>query len=158
MDIDHETKLRIEKVIEEFKGNKEIKTFENESGYKQIIIQKDIPFMALCEHHHLPFYGTVTIGYIPKGRLIGLSKLSRIAEKFFNPTVYTLQEKGTQKIANYLSDKVNINGAIVLVKAVHGCIAYRGVKKLSETVTIAFNGLFTKENVRREFLELMREK
>lgn len=150
-----ETAKRISRMKEEFAINQEIKTFNNLTNYQQIIIQKDISFMALCEHHNLSFYGNVSIGYIPKDKIIGLSKLARIVEKFFNPTVYTLQEKGTQQIANYFKNGVSTKGVIVLVKAIHGCIAYRGVKKQSQTITIAFNGLFENENIRREFLELI---
>jgi GTP cyclohydrolase IA len=155
MAFDSEVEERITKMHKEFSRNLELKPINNSNKYTQLIIQKDIPFMALCEHHHVSFSGEISIGYVPKDGLLGLSKLGRIIEKFFNPTVYTLQERGTQKIIDYLSENFELEGAIIIIKAIHGCVAYRGVKKISPTITTAFNGVFTKPEARMEFLRLL---
>lgn len=153
--MDYETTKRISNMKEEFNGKIDIKTFQNEFEYKGIVIQKGIGFTALCEHHHVAFSGEAIVGYLPKDRVMGLSKVVRIVEKFFNPIIYTLQEKGTQQIADYFRKNFDCNGAIVLVKAKHGCIAYRGVKKDTETVTFAFNGDFENSEKRKEFFNLL---
>jgi len=152
-----ETAERIERMNEEFAKEPKIKTFDNDENYDQMIIQKDIPFMALCEHHEVAFMGTISLAYIPKDKLIGLSKLARISEYYANPTVKTLQERITQQIADKLDEILKPKGVAVLVKANHGCMCYRGVKKPSETITSALKGVFLEETrTRQEFMELIR--
>ena len=154
-DLKKETRRRVRKMKKEFEKEPAIKVFDNAvAGYNQMIIQKGIPFMSMCEHHHVAFMGDVTIGYIPDKKVIGLSKLARIAEYFFNPTKPTLQERGTQQIADYLWDNLKPLGVMVVARATHGCIAYRGVKKPSETITSAIRGAFERKETRQEFLSL----
>lgn len=109
-----------------------------ESG---LVIERDIPFYSLCEHHLLPFFGTVTIGYIPNGRVAGLSKLARTVEVFARRL--QLQEQLTGQIADALMDELDCAGAIVLIEAEHLCMTMRGVQKPgTKTTTLARRGVF----------------
>lgn len=155
-DLKKETQKRVLKLKQEFKEPK-LKVFENIEGYNQIIAQVGIPVTALCEHHHVAFSGCVHIAYIPKDSLIGLSKLARVAERHLNPTVQTIQEKATYRILNDLKKALDPQGIMVVIKAVHNCIAYRGVKKPSITITSAVDGVFADytSGARQEFLSLI---
>ena len=155
--LEKETAKRVARMKKEFGGKLEVKVFENTEGYDQVIAQVGIPVTALCEHHLVAFFGTVSIAYVPGNWLIGLSKLARIAEKHLNPTVKTIQEKATHRIMKDLVAALDPVGAMVVVKAEHNCIAFRGVKKPSTTITSAVYGVFAeKENlVRQEFLALI---
>ena len=151
-----ETQKRIRKMKRQFRKEPVIKLFENKEGYDQMIAQIRIPFSALCEHHHISFEGEVSIAYIPDKHLTGLSKLARIVEYYLNPTVKTIQERATKQILDCLIKTLKPRGAMVVIKAKHGCICYRGVKKPSWTITSAVYGNF-KENLstRQEFLSLL---
>lgn len=106
-----------------------------------MVIERDISFYSLCEHHMLPFYGTVAIGYIPGGRVAGLSKLARTVELFAR--CLQLQERLTAQIADALMTDLGCTGAIVLIEAEHMCMTMRGVKKPgTKTVTCARRGAF----------------
>lgn len=156
-DLKVETKKRLSRMKEEFSEELELKSFENTEKYDQIIIQTGIPFIAHCEHHHLSFTGFAHVGYIPGSWVLGLSKLGRIVEKFLNPTIYTIQEKATQQIMNYLRKELNPRGIMVVLEAEHSCISFRGVKKPSLTITSAIHGLFeTNFYAKMEFLELIK--
>lgn len=151
-----ETKKRIERMKREFGKKLILKVFENDEKYDQIIAQVGIPVTALCEHHELAFTGTCSIAYIPDKYLLGLSKLGKIAELYLNPTIKTLQERATQQIINHLKKYLKPKGLMVVIKAQHSCISYRGVKKPSLTITSAVDGLFsTDNNARQEFLSLI---
>jgi GTP cyclohydrolase I len=152
-----ETLKRIKKMKLEFKRPPTLKLFENTEGYDQIIAQLGIPVTALCEHHEVQFHGEVFIAYVPNKWLVGLSKLARVAEYFLNPTVKTIQEKATQQILSYLEKRIHAQGIIVIIKANHGCISLRGVKKPSLTVTMATSGCFSEpgNELRREFLGMV---
>lgn len=115
------------------------KTFEvADSG---MVIERDITFHSLCEHHLLPFYGTVTVGYLPNGRVAGLSKLARTVEVFARRL--QLQERMGAQIAGALMAGLDCRGAIVLVEAEHMCMTMRGVQKPgTKTVTLAQRGAF----------------
>lgn len=115
------------------------KTFEvSDSG---MVIERDITFYSLCEHHMLPFYGTVTIGYMPRGRVAGLSKLARTVEVFARRL--QLQERLTAQIADALMEDLDCAGAIVLVEAEHICMTMRGVQKPgTKTMTLVRRGVF----------------
>jgi len=155
-DLKKETRKRIKKMNRQFKKKPIIKLFENKEGYDQIIAQIGIPFSALCEHHHVSFEGEVSIAYIPDKYLTGLSKLARIVEYYLNPTVKTIQEKATKQILHCLIKTLKPKGAMVVIKARHGCIWYRGVKKPSWTITSAVYGIFENSVVKQEFLSLIK--
>jgi len=150
------TEQRIAKLKKEFEEEPVLKVFENIHNYDQIIAQVGIPFTSLCEHHKVAFEGKVSIAYIPGKYLIGLSKFGRVVEYYLNPTKETIQEKATHQILEALK-KIKPRGLMVVIKAKHGCICYRGVKKPSWTITSAVYGGF-KNNLttRQEFLSLLK--
>ena len=114
-------------------------TFREE--YKQMVLVKDIELYSLCEHHMLPFYGKATIGYIPNGRVAGLSKLARTVEVYARRL--QLQEQLCAQVADALMDYLAPQGAIVLMEAEHMCMTMRGVQKPgTKTVTLARRGVF----------------
>ena len=106
-----------------------------------LVIERDITFYSLCEHHMLPFYGKAAIGYIPNGRVAGLSKLARTVEGFARRL--QLQEQLCAQVADALMDYLAPQGAIVLMEAEHMCMTMRGVQKPgTKTVTLARRGVF----------------
>jgi len=147
---------RRDKMIGEFSKKPVLTLFKNK-GYDQIIAQVGIPFSAICEHHLVSFEGEASIGYIPGRYLIGLSKIGRVVEYYLNPIKVTTQEKATQQIMNTLK-RVKPQGIMVVVKARHTCICYRGIKKPSLTITSAVYGTFREDfSARNEFLQLIRK-
>lgn len=121
----------------------------------RIVIVKDIEFYSLCEHHILPFFGRVSVGYIPRGKMIGLSKLARIVDSFARRL--SVQEKLTAQVCNLLSEALPNDGVIVACNAQHLCMKMRGVEKQdSSTTTFDYNGRFESEpELREEFLRLL---
>jgi len=120
--------------------------------YNEMVIVRDIDFYSLCEHHMLPFFGKANVAYIPKGKVIGLSKIPRIVEMFARRL--QVQERMTSQIANFIEDVLEPYGVAVVVEGVHMCSAMRGVKKANATmVTSTLTGTF-KENAqtRAEFM------
>ena len=127
-------------------------TVFSSNGYDQMICEKGIKYYTFCEHHFLPFFGEVKIGYIPDQHIIGLSKLSRIVE-YFSKRLNT-QEYFTDNIANYLKEKLKPRGVGVVVTGRHLCKEMRGVKKTGEMTTVALRGCFSEYVVKNEFLSL----
>jgi len=128
-------------------------TFEGES-YDEMIIQKDIPFFSLCEHHLAPFFGTATVAYIPDGKIVGLSKLARTVDLFARRLQN--QERITSQIAEKLQEELSPQGVAVTLKARHFCMEMRGIKTHDVTTsTTKLIGAFRdKPEARAEFLSI----
>lgn len=132
-----------------------LKVFEDGAkGVDEMVIVKDIKFYSHCEHHLAPFFGTVTIAYIPNGKIVGLSKFHRLVEVFARRL--QVQERLTQQIAEVLESTLAPKGVAVLISARHLCVESRGARHTnSETVTNALRGVFkTSSEARAEFLKL----
>ena len=127
--------------------------FEGES--KDMVIVKNIEFYSLCEHHMIPFYGKAHIGYIPDGKIIGLSKLARITDLFSQRL--QVQERLTNQIALCLQEVLNPRGVAVVLEGKHFCMLSRGVQKQNSIATSSsMLGIFReKESTRNEFLKLI---
>jgi len=124
-----------------------------EVAYDEMVIVRDIDYYSLCEHHMLPFMGRAHVGYIPDGRVIGLSKIPRVVEMYARRL--QIQEQMTQQIAHFLLDVLKPQGVGVVVEGYHLCAAMRGVKKNNaRMVTSAMLGSFKRnQSTRSEFLE-----
>jgi GTP cyclohydrolase I len=126
--------------------------------YSEMVIVKDIDFYSLCEHHLLPFFGKCHIAYLPKGKVIGLSKIPRLVEVFARRL--QIQERMTSEIAETIRAKIDPLGVAVVMEATHLCMAMRGVEKQNSfAVTSAMLGGFrTDARTRMEFLELIKHR
>jgi len=130
--------------------------FEEEK-HKEMVIVKEIPFASMCEHHLIPFRGLAHVGYIPQGRIVGISKIARVVETLARrPQV---QERLTSQIADLLMEGLRARGAAVVIDAEHLCMTIRGVKKPgSRVVTSATRGIFRENpSTRAEFLSLVKQ-
>lgn len=129
-------------------------TFPNE-GYDELVVAKDIEFHSLCAHHLLPFTGVAHVGYLPEGKIVGLSKLARVVDLFARRL--QLQERMTMQIATWLQDHLEPKGVGVVVEAEHMCMSVRGVRKPgSRTVTSTLLGRVRDDlKTRQEFLSLI---
>jgi GTP cyclohydrolase I len=127
-----------------------------EQDYDEMVLVKDIPFYSLCEHHMLPFFGTCHVGYLPRGRVVGLSKIPRLVEAFAHRL--QLQERMTKEIAEALNGAVDPRGVGVVVEARHLCMEMRGVQKTGgQLITSCMLGTFRRDaRTRAEFLDLVR--
>ncbi len=125
-----------------------------EHAGSRMVVVKDIEFYSMCEHHILPFFGKVAIGYIPKGKMIGLSKLGRIVDVFARRL--QVQERLTYEICNLLGEALPNDGVMVACEAQHLCMKMRGVEKQeSSTVTVDYSGKFAETpTLRDEFMRL----
>ena len=128
-----------------------------EEGHREMVILKDIPFYSMCEHHFLPFYGVVHAGYIPNGRVVGISKIVRVVEIFAKRP--QLQERLTTQIAETINSALKPRGVAVVIRAEHLCMTMRGIKKPGTNImTSAMRGQFQEsEATRSEFLSLIRD-
>jgi GTP cyclohydrolase I len=119
--------------------------------YSEMVVVKDIPFYSLCEHHLLPFFGTAAVAYIPRGRVIGLSKIPRIVEMYARRL--QVQERLTQQIADFVQERLEPQGVGVVLEATHLCAVMRGIRKPGTIMTTsAVLGLFrSRDRTRAEF-------
>lgn len=125
-----------------------------DENHHNMVLVKDIEMYSMCEHHMIPFFGKVHVGYIPDGKIIGLSKLPRIVEVFARRL--QVQERLTEQIATAIQDVLKPQGVGVIIEAVHLCMMMRGVEKQnSKTLTSAMKGVFLDDpKTREEFLRL----
>lgn len=115
-----------------------------QEDHHEMVLIRDIPFFSTCEHHLLPMVGKAHVGYIPNGKVVGLSKLARLVEGYSRRP--QLQERLTAQVADALHERLEARGAIVVVEADHLCMAVRGVQKPgSVTVTSAVRGIYAKD-------------
>lgn len=152
-----ETPKRYIKFMKEFLEPKEFNftTFEAD-GTDEMIVQTNIPFYSLCEHHTAPFFGTATVAYVPNGKIIGLSKLARCVDLYANR--FQNQERITSQVAERIEKELNPKGVAVSLKAQHLCMSMRGVKKHDTwTITSKLLGVFKEdEKARNEFLNYLK--
>jgi GTP cyclohydrolase I len=127
-----------------------------DQDYDEMVLVKDIPFYSLCEHHMLPFFGSCHVGYLPKGKVVGLSKIPRLVGVFAHRL--QLQERMTKEIAEALSGALLPKGVGVVIEARHLCMEMRGVQKPGgQLITSCMLGTFRKDpRTRAEFLDLVR--
>jgi GTP cyclohydrolase I len=132
-----------------------IDAFFGEEHYQEIVIVREIPFYSMCEHHLVPFHGQAHVGYMPRGRVTGLSKLARLVDGFAKRP--QMQERLTAQIADSLCDRLDPLGVIVVIEAEHLCMSMRGVRKPgAKTVTSAVRGVMeTNASTRSEAMALL---
>jgi GTP cyclohydrolase IA len=125
--------------------------------YSEMIIVKDIDFFSLCEHHLLPFFGRVHVAYLPKGKIVGISKIARLVETYARRL--QVQERMTDQVANTISDVLGASGVGVVIEAEHMCMRMRGIEKPnSVVVTSSLVGVFREKETRQEFNNLISTK
>lgn len=134
------------------------RTFEEVSGYDELVLVKDIPFFSHCEHHMVPILGKAHIGYLPDGRVLGLSKIARVVD-LFGRRLQT-QEALTAQIAEAIDTTLKPRGVAVMIEAEHMCMMMRGVQKLgSTTLTSTFTGQFkTEPQEQARFMSMLRNR
>jgi GTP cyclohydrolase I len=148
-----ETPDRVARMWMGFNGEEKpyLKTFKCE--YSEMVVVKELPFYSFCEHHLVPFFGVAKIGYLPKKKVLGLSKVARILD--FYALRPQIQEQLTMQVAKDLMSLLKPSGVGVIIEAEHLCMSMRGVKKPGHrTVTSCLLGKFQDAKVREEFLKL----
>lgn len=136
------------------KNKPKLSVFENKYGYKKMLVEQNITIDSSCEHHFLPITGEAHIAYIPKQKVIGLSKINRLVDYYSHrPQV---QERLSMQILKDLQRTLETNDVIVAISAKHLCVSSRGIKdKNSFTTTIEYGGCFEDETIRNEFLKIV---
>jgi GTP cyclohydrolase I len=131
-------------------------TFPNEAAYDELVLVSDIPFQSLCAHHLLPCHGTAHVAYLPGERIVGLSKLGRVVDKFAHDL--QIQERLTTQVADWIEQTLEPRGVGVIIEAEHLCMSMRGAQKPGAlTTTSALRGLVRDDpRTRQEFLSLLR--
>lgn len=155
-----DTPERIARMYEEIFAGMDEKSSEHLSktfhaGNNEIVLEKDIVFYSMCEHHLMPFYGKAHVAYIPDGRVVGLSKIARTVEVYAKRL--QIQEQMGAQIADALIEELGAKGAMVMIEAEHMCMTMRGVKKPgSKTVTIVTRGVFAEdEKLQNSFYHML---
>jgi GTP cyclohydrolase I len=135
----------------------DLTTFPNDEGYDELVLARQIPVQSLCEHHLLPFRGVAHVGYLPAGRILGLSKLARVVELFARDL--QVQERLTTQVAGWLQEHLEPKGVGVVIEAEHLCMSLRGVQAVgSRTVTSALRGVLREDaRARQEFFTLAKD-
>lgn len=155
-----DTPKRIAQMCEELFGGYQMdaaghlgRVFHSDTG--DMVVEKDITFYSVCEHHLLPFFGKVHIGYIPDGRVVGLSKLARTVETYARRA--QIQEQLTSQIADALMKYLSPRGVMVMVEAEHMCMSMRGIKKPgAKTAVYAVRGVFEQDKTLQQmFMSLL---
>jgi len=158
-----DTPARVAKAYRELFGGYDMspedelgRTFEEVSGYDDIVLERDIPFFSHCEHHMVPIIGKAHVAYLPNGRVLGLSKIARVVDIFARRL--QTQEAMTAQIANSIDETLRPRGVAVMIDAEHMCMAMRGVKKQgSTTLTMTFTGAFKADPAEQaRFMSLVR--
>jgi GTP cyclohydrolase IA len=129
-----------------------------EETYDELVLVRDISFNSMCEHHLLPFIGVAHVGYLPRGKVVGLSKLARVVDEISRrPQV---QERMTHQVANLIFEELDAKGVVVVIEAEHTCMSIRGIRKAgSRTITSAVRGICkSNESTRAEVLSLINRK
>lgn len=136
------------------KNRPKTSVFENKYEYKKMLVEQNITIDSSCEHHFLPIVGTAHVGYIPKNKVIGLSKINRLVDYYAHrPQV---QERLCLQVLNDLQETLGTKDVIVVIQAKHLCVSSRGIKdKSSFTTTVEFGGEFSEPLFRNEFLRLI---
>ncbi len=152
-----DTPERIAKLYEEIFSGYDIDSelsvqFSEDSD---VVIAKNIQFYSMCEHHILPFFGTIQIAYSPNGRVFGISKLVRLVEKFSKRL--QIQERFTKEIADELYSQ-GVKGVVVIAEAEHLCMRMRGVRNNATMITAAFRGIYEKKEERENIIALIRKR
>ena len=154
-----DTPARVVRAYEEWFGGYEQdpaemlqRTFDEVGGYDEIIVLRDIPFQSCCEHHLAAIQGTIHVGYLPRNRVVGISKLARVVDAFARRL--QVQERLTAQIADTINEVLNPRGVAVIVRATHACMSTRGVRKHGVSmVTSRMLGAFRDDPAtRQEFL------
>jgi GTP cyclohydrolase IA len=132
----------------------DLTTFANDEGYDELVLARDIPFQSICQHHLLPFHGVAHVGYVPSGRILGLSKLARVVELFTRDL--QVQERLTVQVAGWLEEHLEPRGVGVVLEGDHLCMSLRGIRAAgSRTITSAVHGLLRNDaRSRQEFFAL----
>jgi len=156
-----ETPARVTRMYEEIYAGYEVEPREVlgvvfDENHEELVIVKDIVYYSQCEHHMVPFFGKVHIGYLPSGKIVGLSKLARLVEAVTRRL--QVQERITSTIANVLDEELDPQGVFVVVEGEHLCMCARGIKKPgSKTITTAARGLYKHDAaLRSEFMQLIK--
>ena len=134
----------------------DLTTFPNDEGYDELVLARSIPLRSVCEHHLLPFVGVAHVGYLPRERILGLSKLARVVGHFAaRPQV---QERLTKQVAEHLQNELSPRGVGVVIEAEHTCMSVRGARAAgARTVTSALFGHLREDaSARAEFMSLVR--
>jgi GTP cyclohydrolase I len=131
-------------------------TFSDVEGYSQIVLLKDIEVFSMCEHHMLPFYGKAHVAYLPKGKVIGISKLARLVDIYARRL--QIQERIGEQVTNALMKYLSPQGAACIIEASHMCMRMRGCNKQNSVMTTSsLKGIFLKDSiVRAELMQLIK--